>query len=588
MIPFDQKTDTYRPANRVMHIPEVDIVRTLDNFTVQDVIEKIQKLTKQKSLRINEFMRDYDPLRSGSITRTQFLSSLSMLKIYLSRKEAELLCDKYANPEKENEVLWTKFADDIDIVFVVKNLEKRADINNVTNITKSSFKLNELSLPDQAVLQEILKEMKTFFEVNRIEPKPFFSNDDRLKRGKVLKSQFKKILHSMKYYISDPHLEILMKKYGDPIPNEINYVVILNDAKEFGEKKDGKKEEQHSMQKITDKEFVPSLSSANNYYTYQTHFLNLDFNIGDIVDKIKNTVKINRIRLNEFFEDFDPLRKGTCTKAKFRTALDMANLHLRAEEFDVLERFFSVPDEDDKVYYKDLVEEVDTVFTTKGLEKNPLLRPKEYVIPDFLNPEKRLTPEEADFLDKTMRKLGLLAIKYRVMAKSFFRDNDRANIGIVPSSRFASILSFFKLHADEKEMNILIKRFFSKNSIEINYYDFDNCLQNYVKMIEEEKERENTPRGLHWPLHRPRAGGEPGIRHCLPRGSGQKRQGQALPAHRGRGRRPAGPLRRDHPGLAARHQGREGRPLHQRGRPQERLGEPVQGRPGAAERQALP
>ena len=494
MIPFDQKTDTYRPANRIMHIPEVDIVRTLDNFTVQDVIEKIQKLTKQKSLRINEFMRDYDPLRSGSITRTQFLSSLSMLKIYLSRKEAELLCDKYANPEKENEVLWTKFADDIDIVFVVKNLEKRADINNVTNITKNSFKLNELSLPDQAVLQEILKEMKTFFEVNRIEPKPFFANDDRLKRGKVLKSQFKKILHSMKYYISDPHLEILMKKYGDPIPNEINYVVILNDAKEFGEKKDGKKEEQHSMQKITDKEFVPSLSSANNYYTYQTHFLNLDFNIGDIVDKIKNTVKINRIRLNEFFEDFDPLRKGTCTKAKFRTALDMANLHLRAEEFDVLERFFSVPDEDDKVYYKDLVEEVDTVFTIKGLEKNPLLRPKDYVIPDFLNPEKRLTPEEADFLDKTMRKLGLLAIKYRVMAKSFFRDNDRANIGIVPSSRFASILSFFKLNADEKEMNILIKRFFSKNSIEINYYDFDNCLQQYVKMIEEEKETENTPK----------------------------------------------------------------------------------------------
>ena len=109
-------------------------------------------------LRINEFMRDYDPLRSDSITRAQFLSSLSQLKIYLSRKEAEMLCNKYENPEpgKEGEDLWTKFADDIDIVFVVKNLEKRADINNVTNITKSSFKLNELSLPEQAILQEIL------------------------------------------------------------------------------------------------------------------------------------------------------------------------------------------------------------------------------------------------------------------------------------------------------------------------------------------------------------------------------------------------------------------------------------------------
>ena len=80
-------------------------------------------------------MKDYDPLRSGSITIPQFLSSLSMLKLYLSRKEAQLLCDKHGNPEKEGEVLWTKFADDIDIVFVVKNLEARADINNVTNIT---------------------------------------------------------------------------------------------------------------------------------------------------------------------------------------------------------------------------------------------------------------------------------------------------------------------------------------------------------------------------------------------------------------------------------------------------------------------
>ena len=99
MIPFDQKTDMYRPLNRVKPVQEVDIIKTLDNFTVQDVVEKIQKIVKQKSLRINEFMKDYDPLRSGSITIPQFLSSLSMLKLYLSRKEAQLLCDKYANPE---------------------------------------------------------------------------------------------------------------------------------------------------------------------------------------------------------------------------------------------------------------------------------------------------------------------------------------------------------------------------------------------------------------------------------------------------------------------------------------------------------
>ena len=36
-----KKTDSYRPTNHGMHILVVDIMRILDNFTVQDVTEKI-------------------------------------------------------------------------------------------------------------------------------------------------------------------------------------------------------------------------------------------------------------------------------------------------------------------------------------------------------------------------------------------------------------------------------------------------------------------------------------------------------------------------------------------------------------------
>jgi len=106
----------------------------------------------------------------------------------------------------------------------------------------------------------------------------------------------------MKFFIQDPDIEILMKKYGDAISNEINYVVILNDAKNAGEK--NIKTDDDKI-KVKHEEIIPVLSSANNFYTYQTHFLNIDFNIKDIMDKIKHKVKINRIRLNEFFQDFD-------------------------------------------------------------------------------------------------------------------------------------------------------------------------------------------------------------------------------------------------------------------------------------------
>lgn len=149
----------------------------------------------------------------------------------------------------------------------------------------------------------------------------------------------------------------------------------------------------------------------------------------------------------------------------------------------MLEKFFQVEDDELRVYYKKLVDEVDTVFTLKGLEKDPLIRPEEFKIPDFLDPEKRLSEADNIFLNEVMIKLALLMRKYRVLPKAYFKDADKAKIGIIPSSKFASILNFLRLIVLEKEMNILIKRFYGKNMIEINYFDFDNVLQKYCEFV---------------------------------------------------------------------------------------------------------
>jgi len=87
-----------------------------------------------------------------------------------------------------------------------------------------------------------------------------------------------------------------------------------------------------------------------------------------------------------------------------------------------LEKAFEVPGDNLRVLYKELVEIVDTVFTVKGLEKDPLLRPENYVVPDFLDPSKRMQGEECDELHSVMIKLGILMNKYRVIPKSYFKD----------------------------------------------------------------------------------------------------------------------------------------------------------------------
>ena len=117
------------------------------------------------------------------------------------------------------------------------------------------------------------------------------------------------------------------------------------------------------------------------------------------------------------------------------------------------------------------------------MEKQPNIRPEEFKMPDFLDPQQRLSVEENEFFHQVMLKLAELMKKYRVLPKVYFKDADKAKIGIIPSSKFASILNFLRLDVLEKEMNILIKRFYGKNMIEINYFDFDNILQKYCDLV---------------------------------------------------------------------------------------------------------
>ena len=67
-----------------------------------------------------EYFQDFDGLRSGSISKSQFrrgLSSLGLSKLGhhdLIDPQFAVLCKYYENPKAEDKVLWTKFMDDIE------------------------------------------------------------------------------------------------------------------------------------------------------------------------------------------------------------------------------------------------------------------------------------------------------------------------------------------------------------------------------------------------------------------------------------------------------------------------------------------
>jgi hypothetical protein len=50
-----------------------------------------------------------------------------------------------------------------------------------------------------------------------------------------------------------------------------------------------------------------------------------------LIDHIKEIIKVNRLRVGEYFKDFDPLRKGTISSNKFRGVISEMKIDLEEE-----------------------------------------------------------------------------------------------------------------------------------------------------------------------------------------------------------------------------------------------------------------
>lgn len=64
------------------------------------------------------------------------------------------------------------------------------------------------------------------------------------------------------------------------------------------------------------------------------------------------------------------------------------------EEFDLLERYFAVPNDHTKVNYIEFNDTIEEIFTIKDLEKDPLKKTIDFKAPSILDPKNVLNTEE--------------------------------------------------------------------------------------------------------------------------------------------------------------------------------------------------
>jgi len=197
--------------------------------------------------------------------------------------------------------------------------------------------------------------------------------------------------------------------------------------------------------------------------------------------KVQDKVYKCRIRIKEFFTDFDKLRSGFISQAQFKAGLDMAGFRLNATELEHLaQHYCNLEDPQLRVCYRTFVEDVDSVFGKKNLEKTP----KEEVhreptgLVDYERftgmPQKFIGDEKETKLYHILENIAYNCRTKRITVKPFFDDASRAMKKMVNHVTPIQFTQALKCHVapylSPVEVEILTEKF-SKDDI-VNYVAF--------------------------------------------------------------------------------------------------------------------
>lgn len=99
--------------------------------------------------------------------------------------------------------------------------------------------------------------------------------------------------------MSDQEFLALSRMYASEDERDVRYVDFIKDAKVY---------EQNLWSSNQPKDL--------NNFGFDTKKRSVDANV--LLEEIKNIIKINRLRVGEYFADYDSLRKGVIPTNKFR------------------------------------------------------------------------------------------------------------------------------------------------------------------------------------------------------------------------------------------------------------------------------
>ena len=239
---------------------------------------------------------------------------------------------------------------------------------------------------EMAILTSLLTHIKTEVVNKRILIKPQFQDYDRTNSCHITAEQFRRVLKELALIPpSEDLFQILLRKYFDKgNVREINYFKFCADVDRPEDMFLSYTPKHPQAENVI--QHGQLRDAGSTYYTDPTtgvDVINNRFlqkrietanNPSDVERRLQAKVVMKRVRIEEFFIDFDKLRKGKVTKKQFESILSMLNFNLTKEEFDSLAAKYRTNDPEEMFNYKDFCATINGAFTTYGIQKVPLAK----------------------------------------------------------------------------------------------------------------------------------------------------------------------------------------------------------------------
>ncbi|PAA77603.1 hypothetical protein BOX15_Mlig010687g4 [Macrostomum lignano] len=452
-------------------IVERPVVTVGDNVTFDELMVRIRSLVLSTRARVKDFFVDYDTLRSGLMTRSQFQRCLSQLGLSklgwhdLSSRQLDLLCNQYADARDGEKVRWMDFVADVDSVFTRTGLEKDpfaavpaqelfvAPKPGTIN-WEASASPEHRSCYDQALERLALKVAQ-----RRMLVRPTFRDFDKHRRGTMSRTQFRQAMTMLGLHCEPEELEAIEARFA--VDEGFNYAAFLEDLEPEKPVEFMYGKRLQELRLVQSRGRLPDLRPATD--------------ADQVLYRIRTKAVRERIRVQEFLRDFDKLRSGRISKVTFRRALSGSGLQLGESEFSHLEDLYQSRKDPDSVEWMRFVDDVEAAFTQKHLDKTPLANPEQFV-PEPESCINYLPAEAEQSVNKLLLLIAQQVRERRTQMLPFFESYDKVHHGTISQNQFRRVLTDLGIVSSfsEEEWALLYRKF--KQTVgtreDVNYFFF--------------------------------------------------------------------------------------------------------------------